>query len=97
MSEPVSLTAADKLALLDLGYVVAAEVRWPHALRVEPDPRPLPQPVRQPGQVAIAVQVVGVKAAARNETWKYLPIRKNKQKSSRLAQLSLQQAAMPIR
>ena len=72
MSESVSLTAADKLPFLDLGYVVSPEVGWPHALRVEADPWPLPQPVGQPGQVAITVEVVGVKTTAWKETCQYL-------------------------
>lgn len=86
VSECVPLTAADKLPFLDLGYVVSPEVGRPHALGVEADPRPLPQPVGQPGQVAIAVQVVGVKATVWKKTRQDFQIRKNKQKSNQFSQ-----------
>lgn len=72
MNKSVSLTAADKLPLLDLGHVVPPEVGWPHALGVEADPGPLPQPVRQPSQVAITVEVVGVKTTAWKEVRQHL-------------------------
>lgn len=96
MSELVSLTTADKLPFLDLSYVVSPEVGRSHALGVEADPRPLPQPVGQPGQVAVTVEVVGVKTTAWKETRQYFSIRKNKQKSNQFAQPPLQQATMPI-
>jgi len=72
VSESASLTAADKLPFLDLSYVVSPEVGRPHALGVEADSWTLPQPVREPGQVAVAVEVVGVKTTAWKETRQYL-------------------------
>lgn len=67
-----SLTTADKLPFLDLGYIVSPEVGWPHALGVKANPWPLPQPVGQPGQVAITVEVVGMKTTAWKKTMEIL-------------------------
>lgn len=41
---------------------MAPQVGGAHALSVEPHARPLPQPVREPGQVAVTVQVVGMQS-----------------------------------
>lgn len=41
---------------------MAPQVGRAHALGVEAHARPLTQPVREPGQVAVAVQVVGMQA-----------------------------------
>lgn len=66
-----ALTTADELPFLDLRHVVPPQVGRAHALGVEADARPLPQPVGQPGQVAVTVKVVGVKATAWEEAWPY--------------------------
>lgn len=62
--QSAALTTADELPLLDLSHVMAPQVCWAHALSVEAYTWPLPQPVRQPGQVAVTVEVVGVQATA---------------------------------
>lgn len=59
----VSLTTADKFSLLNLSYIMAPQVGWTHTLSVEAHPRPLAQPVGEPGQVAVAVQVVRMETA----------------------------------
>lgn len=59
---PLSLTTADKFSFLNLGYIVAPQVGRAHTLGVEAHSRPLTQPVREPGQVAVTVQVVGMQA-----------------------------------
>lgn len=53
-----SLTTADKFPFLNLSYIMAPQVGRPHTLSVEAHPRPLAQPVREPGQVAVTIQVV---------------------------------------
>lgn len=60
----VPLTGAAELILLDLSHVEAAELGWSRALGEEPDSGALAQPLREPGQVAVAEEVVGVQAAA---------------------------------
>lgn len=55
-------TCADKLLLLHLGHVVPPQVRRGHALRVKTQTGALSQPLRQPGHVAVTLQVVGVQA-----------------------------------
>lgn len=61
---PDPLTGAAELILLDLGHVEAAELGRSRALGEEPDGGALAEPLRQPGQVAVAEEVVGVQAAA---------------------------------
>lgn len=58
------LTRAAELILLDLSHIEAAELCRGCALCEEPDGGPLAEPLCQPGQVAVAEQVVGVQAAA---------------------------------
>lgn len=46
---------------------MAPQVGGAHALGVEAHSGPLTQPVRQPGQVAVAIQVVGMEATEGEE------------------------------
>lgn len=55
-------TCADKLLLLHLGHVVPPQVWRGHALSIETQTGALSQPLRQPGHVAVTLQVVGVQA-----------------------------------
>ncbi len=55
-------TCADKLLLLHLSHVVPPQVRRGHALRVKTQAGALSEPLRQPGHVAVTLQVVGVQA-----------------------------------
>lgn len=64
IASPVPLTGAAELILLDLSHIEAAELGWSGALGEEPDGGALAQPLREPGQVAVAEEVVGVQAAA---------------------------------
>lgn len=54
--------------LLHLGHVESSELGRGGALREQAHGGPLPQPLGQPGQVTVAVQAVGVEAAARTES-----------------------------
>lgn len=60
-----SLTWAHVLLLLYVRHVEAPQVHGSHAECELADGPPLSQPVREPGQVAVAVQVVGVEAPRR--------------------------------
>ncbi len=60
-------TCADKLFLLHLSHVVPPQVRRGHALRVKTQTGALAQPLRQPGHVAVTLQVVGVQATGEGE------------------------------
>lgn len=60
-------TCAGKLLLLHLGHVVPPQVRRGHALSVETQTGALSQPLRQPGHVAVTLQVVGVQATGRGD------------------------------
>lgn len=54
--------------LLHLGHVESPELGRGGALREQAHGGPLPEPLGQPGQVTVAVQVVGVEAAARTQS-----------------------------
>lgn len=58
-------TCAGEVFLLDIRDVEAPHVGRRHALGEEGQATPLPQPVRQPGQVAVAVQIVRVQTPAK--------------------------------
>lgn len=60
-------TCAGKLLLLHLGHVVAPQVWRGHALSVEAQTGALSQPLRQPGDVTVTLQVVGVQTAEEEE------------------------------
>ena len=62
--EPCHLTWAHVLLLLHVCHAEAPQVHRGHAESELADGPPLPQPVREPGQVAVTEQVVGVQAAA---------------------------------
>lgn len=59
------LTWADILLLLHIRHVEAPQVHRSHAEGELADGPPLSQPIREPGQVAVTVQVVGVEAPGR--------------------------------
>lgn len=61
---PCPLTGAAELVLLDLSHVEAAQLGRSRALGEEPDGGALAQPLREPGQVAVAEEMVGMQAAA---------------------------------
>lgn len=56
-------TCAHKLLLLHLSHIVPPQVRRRHALRVETQAGALSQPLGEPGDMAVTLQVVGVQAA----------------------------------
>lgn len=60
-------TCADELLLLHLSHIVSPQVRGGHALSVETQAGALSQPLRQPGHVAVTLQVVGVQATGRGD------------------------------
>lgn len=62
-----ALTWADKLLLLYLGHIMPPEVWWGHALCVQAQAGALSQPLRQPGDMAVTLQVVGVQAAVEED------------------------------
>lgn len=62
------LTRAGELILLDLSHIEAAELCWGRTLCEEPDGGPLPEPLCQPGQVAVTEQMVGVQAAVGSQS-----------------------------
>lgn len=55
-------TCASKLLLLHLSHVVPPQVGRSHALSVKTQAGALTQPLRQPGYMAITLQVVGMQA-----------------------------------
>ena len=59
------LTWAHVLLLLHVRHVEAPQVHRSHAESELANGPPLSQPIREPGQVAVAVQVVGVEAPGR--------------------------------
>lgn len=59
----VSRTCADEFAFLHVGDVEASHVGGRHALSEGGQAPSLAQPIREPRQVAVTVQVVGVQAA----------------------------------
>lgn len=59
------LTVADEVLLLDVGDVEAPHVSRGHALCEGGQAPPGPQPIREPGQVAVAVEAVGVQTTAK--------------------------------
>lgn len=63
-----TITRADKVLLLNLRHKKTPQVYRCQAEGELPDSAPLPQPVRQPGQVAVAVQEVGVKPPTKDQT-----------------------------
>lgn len=63
-TSPAPLTGAAELVLLDLSHVEAAKLGRSSTLGEEPDGGALAQPLRQPGQVAVAEEMVGMQAAA---------------------------------
>ena len=65
--EPCHLTWAHVLLLLHVCHAEAPQVHRGHAESELADGPPLPQPVREPGQVAVTVQVVGVQAPGSGE------------------------------
>ena len=54
--------------LLDFSHVESSERHGGGALSEQTNGRPLSQPLGQPGQVAVAVQVVGMQAAGDGQT-----------------------------
>lgn len=54
------LTTADKILLLYIGNVQAPHVGGGHALSEGRQATPRSQPIREPGQVTVAVKVIGV-------------------------------------
>lgn len=60
-----ALTWAHVLLLLHVGHVEAPQVHRSHAECELANCAPLSQPIREPGQVAVTVQVVGVEAPGR--------------------------------
>lgn len=67
--EPCHLTWAHVLLLLHVCHVEAPQVHRSHAESELADGPPLSQPVREPGQVAVTVQVVGVEAPGSGGEW----------------------------
>lgn len=59
------LTWAYVLLLLHIRHIEAPQVHRSHAECELANCPPLSQPIREPGQVAVTVQVVGVEAAGR--------------------------------
>lgn len=56
----VSRTCTNEVSFLHIRDIEASHVGGGHALREGGQAPPLPQPIRKPRQVAVAVQVVGV-------------------------------------
>lgn len=58
---------------LHLCHIESSELRGGRTLGEQTDRRPLSEPLGQPGQVTVAVQIVGVQAAVEREktteTW----------------------------
>ena len=65
--QPRHLTWAHVLLLLHVCHVEAPQVHGSHAESELADGPPLPEPVREPGQVAVTVQLVGVEAPGRGD------------------------------
>lgn len=59
----VSRTCTNEVSLLHIRDVEASHVGRRHALREGGQAPPLPQPIREPWQVAVTMQVVGVQTA----------------------------------
>lgn len=57
------LTWTTKLVFLDLGHVDPTELWWRWALCEQTKRWPLTQPLGQPGQVAVAIQIIWVQTA----------------------------------
>lgn len=60
-------TCADKLSFLNIRDIETSHMGGGHALCERCQPPPLPQPIGKPGQVAVAVQAVGVQATREGE------------------------------
>lgn len=76
-------TCADKLFLLHLSHVVPPQVRRGHALRVKTQTGALAQPLRQPGHVAVTLQVVGVQATGEGEGGGMRSVRRSQEEGDR--------------
>lgn len=57
------LTVADKVFLGHVGHIEAPHVGGGHALSEGGQASPRPQPIREPRQLTVTVEVVGVQAA----------------------------------
>lgn len=84
-----TITRAGKVLLLNLGHQEAPQVHGRQAEGELPDGAPLPQPVGEPGQVAVAVQDVGMKPPTKDRTTRKLRVVSQREDTSQTNQMHI--------